>query len=99
EVFSGFGYHKEAIVALADALKLDADDFNLVLNYVSALHQADRFDDALAQLDVAQKLVTNAEEGEQVLQARIKVFQSTDSLNDRAESLAKELAAGTRATA
>ena len=33
EVFAGFGYRKEAIIAMADAISLDKDDFGLLMTY------------------------------------------------------------------
>jgi len=42
EVFSGFGYRKEGIATIAEALKLDPEDFNLLLTYAAMLHQDDR---------------------------------------------------------
>ncbi|HTU17039.1 MAG TPA: DUF1583 domain-containing protein [Gemmataceae bacterium] len=94
EVFSGFGYRKEAATAFSDAVKLDPEDFNLRLRYAELLHLDERNDDALAQIDAAEKLVDNAEDAEAVLQARIKVYQATDTLAARTAELRKELDAG-----
>jgi tetratricopeptide (TPR) repeat protein len=99
EVLSGFGYKKEALAALGDALTLEKDDINLYLTYADLLGQQERHDEALAQLDKAQKLISNAEEGESVLQAQIKVYEATDTLDSRAEALRKELDAGKEPTA
>jgi tetratricopeptide (TPR) repeat protein len=99
EVFSGFGYRKEAVAAFADAVELDKDDFNLRLRYADLLHLDERNDDALAQIDAAAKLVSNAEEAEGVLQAQIKVYQATDTLAARTADLQKELDAGKDVTA
>ncbi len=91
EVFSGFGYRKEAVAAFADAVALEKDDFNLRLRYAELLHLDGRNDDALAQIDAAAKLAGNAEESESVLQAQIKVYQATDTLTARTAALQKEL--------
>src|SRR5262249_29523465 len=91
EVHAGFGYTKEAIGALADAVTLDKDDINLRLTYADLLHQQDENDEALAQLDAAAKLVSNAEEVESVLVAQIKVYQATDVLDQRTAELQKQL--------
>ncbi|MCI0457302.1 MAG: tetratricopeptide repeat protein, partial [Gemmataceae bacterium] len=99
EVLAGFGYRKEALTALADALALEKDDFNLLVKYADLLHQDERHDDALAQLDVAAKLASNAEEAETVLVQQIKIYQATETLESRITGLQKELAAGQDATA
>ncbi|HEY7329262.1 MAG TPA: tetratricopeptide repeat protein, partial [Gemmataceae bacterium] len=94
EVFNGFGYRKEAIAAFADAVSLEKDDFNLRLRYAELLHLDERNEDALAQIDAADKLVGNSDEAESALQARIKVYQAADTLTTRATELQKELDAG-----
>ncbi|HEY1377965.1 MAG TPA: DUF1583 domain-containing protein, partial [Gemmataceae bacterium] len=99
EVFAGFGYKTEAIAALADALSLEKDDFNLVLRHAELLHDDGQPDAALARLDAAAKLASNAEEAESVLVAQVKIYQATDTLAARTEALQKELAASKDATA
>ncbi len=99
EVFNGFGYRKEALAAFADAIGLDKDDFNLRLRYAELLHLGERNDDALAQIDAAEKLGSNADEAESVLQARIKVYQAADTLTAHTTELQKELDAGKDVTA
>ena len=49
EVFAGFGYRKDAIFALADAIKLDKTDFNLYISYADQLHQNEQHTDALVR--------------------------------------------------
>ncbi|HTU93977.1 MAG TPA: tetratricopeptide repeat protein, partial [Gemmataceae bacterium] len=99
EVLNGFGYRKEAAAAFADAVELDKEDFNLRLRYSELLHLDERNDDALAQIAAAEKLASNADETESVLQARIKVYQATDTLTERTAELQKELDAGKDVTA
>src|SRR5262249_3522873 len=99
EVLSGFGYLKEAIATSAEACKLEGDDFNLHVRHAGLLHQAERFDAALEELEVAAKLAGNAEENEEVLQEQIKNYQAKDSLPAEADALQKELTAGKDATA
>src|SRR5262249_46477044 len=99
EVLSGFGYRKEAIEVLADALSLEKDDFNLLIKHADLLHLDGRNDDALKQLQAASKLISNAEEAESILQAKIKIYQATDTLEARIEELKKELEAGKDVTA
>ncbi len=62
EVFAGFGYRKEAIGAMADAISLDKDDFGLLMTYAELLHQDGQFDLALAQITAASKRTSNPEE-------------------------------------
>ncbi|HEY7326940.1 MAG TPA: tetratricopeptide repeat protein, partial [Gemmataceae bacterium] len=99
EVFNGFGYRKEAIASFADAVNLEKDDFNLRLRYAELLHLDERNDDALAQIDSAEKLASNADEAESVLQARIKIYQAADTLTTHTAELQKELNVGKDATA
>jgi tetratricopeptide (TPR) repeat protein len=99
EVFNGFGYRKEAVAAFAEAVGLDKDDFNLRLRYAELLELDERHDDALAQIDTAEKLASNADEAEAALQARIKIYQSTDTLTKHTDKLREELDAGKDATA
>src|SRR5439155_2762256 len=99
EVFAGFGYRAEAIAAIADALTLEKDDFNLTLRYADLLHQDQKFDVALKQLDAAGKLTNSPEDVEQVMVAQIKNFQAMDKLADQIAELQKELDANPNAPA
>ncbi|HTK76315.1 MAG TPA: tetratricopeptide repeat protein, partial [Gemmataceae bacterium] len=99
EVLAGFGYRTEALAALADALSLERDDFNLIVRYADLLHQDEKHEDALKQLESAIKLASNAEETEIVLLAQIKIFTATDTLGRRIDELQKQLAAGQDPTA
>src|SRR6185437_10849121 len=99
EVFAGFGYRKEAIAAMADAVKLEGDDFDMLMTFAELLYQDGQHDDALKQIATASARTSNAEEVEQVLVAQIKVYQATDKLVERIESLQKELTANKDATA
>ena len=98
EVFAGFGYRKEAIDAMTQAISLEKDDFNLLTTYADLLHQEGRNEDALAQIDLAAKFTSNPDEVEQILSARIKIYQALDQLADRIDELQKDLAAGKNAT-
>ncbi len=91
EVFAGFGYRKEAIAALADAVALDKTDFNLFVAYADQLHQNEQHDEALKQLDSASKLISNAEDAETILLAQLKIYQATNSLAAHIDELQKEL--------
>ena len=94
EVLAGFGYRKEAIDAMAQAISLERDDFNLLTTYADLLAQEGKHDDALKQIDLASKFTSNADEVEQVLSARIKLFQALDQLGEKIDELQKDLAAG-----
>jgi tetratricopeptide (TPR) repeat protein len=99
EVLAGFGYRKEAIEAMADAVNLEKDDFNLLMTFAELLHLEGRNDEALKQIDVAAKLTSNPEEVEQILAAQIKVYQATEKLGEKIDELHNELEAGKEATA
>ena len=95
EVMAGFGYRKEAVAAMADAVTLERDDFTTLMTYADLLNQDSQYDASLAQIDAASKLTSNPEEVEQVLAAQIKVYQETEKLDDKIDELQKELDAGT----
>src|SRR5262249_26211905 len=99
EVFGGFGYLKEATETMAEAGKLEPDNFNLQGKYSELLYQAERFPDALKQLENAQKLASNDEEAEAVLQQQIKCLQGGETLEAETVALQKELDTGKDATA
>jgi tetratricopeptide (TPR) repeat protein len=99
EVLAGFGYRKEAIEAMADAVSLEKDDFTLLMTYAELLHQDGQNDKSLEQIATASKLTSNPEEVEQVLTAQIKVYQATEKLGDKIDELQRELDAGKDATA
>jgi tetratricopeptide (TPR) repeat protein len=99
EVLAGFGYLKEAIAANAEACDLAKDDFNLRLHAAELLHQAERYPDALGELDRAERLAANDEEAEGVLQQRLKTLQAANQLTAQADALQKELEAGKDASA
>lgn len=99
EVFAGFGYRKEAVAAMADAISLEKDDFAMLMTYAELLHQDGRNDEALQQIATANKLASNPEDAEQVLVAQIKVYQATEKLGERIDELQKDLDAGKDATA
>lgn len=91
EVLAGFGYLTEAIATNSEACELDKKDFSLWLKQSDFLHQAERFDEALAQLTIADSLTTNDEEREAVLAREIKNRQANGSLKTRIDELKKEL--------
>jgi tetratricopeptide (TPR) repeat protein len=99
EVFAGFGYRKQAIDAMADAISLEKDDFTLLMTYAELLHQDEQHAKALEQIALASTRTSNPEEVEQILLAQIKVYQATDKLADEILSLEKELNEGKSATA
>jgi tetratricopeptide (TPR) repeat protein len=98
EVLDGFGYLARSLEPSAEACKLDDDDFNLRLKYADRLHRAGRYDDALAQLDVAARLAEKEEESEAVLAAQLQAYEASGTLAAQATSLQKELDSGRDAT-
>jgi tetratricopeptide (TPR) repeat protein len=93
EVFAGFGYRKEAIAAMADAISLEKDDFGLLMTYAQLLNEDGQHDLALQQIAAASKRTSNPEEVEQILIAEIKVYQATEKLVDQIAALEKEIGA------
>src|SRR5262249_13895750 len=98
EVFSGFGYLKEAGEASSEACKVEADDLNLQSRHAELLAQNEQYEEALKQLDVAARLASTPEDAESVLQQQIRNLQATEQLSEQIEKLEKELNAGTDAT-
>ncbi|MES2789222.1 MAG: DUF1583 domain-containing protein, partial [Planctomycetota bacterium] len=92
EVLIGFGYLAEGTAALAEAVKLDPQGFDLQIRLAKALSQGGKYEDALQSLAQAEKLVTNAEESESVLQQQLLAFQASEKLPALIEALEKELA-------
>ena len=76
EVYSGFGYAKEAMAEIAAACKLDAKDFSLQLKASDYHTRGEKYDEALAFVAAAQKLAANDDEKEEVLLQQIKVYQA-----------------------
>ncbi len=93
EVLSGFGYLKEALPPLSDAIALEPDSFDLRLKLASLDHRLEKFDDAETQLAAAAKLAEKDEEKDAVLEARVKNDQAANRLAARIETLRKELEA------
>ncbi|HEV3167805.1 MAG TPA: tetratricopeptide repeat protein, partial [Isosphaeraceae bacterium] len=99
EVQSGFGYRKQALEAIAQACKLDPESFDLQIQYADLLQAAERFDDAMKQLDVAAKAADDPEQLEAVLDRQIKNYQAGNTLTARIDALKTDLDAGNDATA
>src|SRR5262249_37402688 len=77
EVLAGFGYVKEAIAPLQEAVALDKDDFDLRMKLADLSHRLEKFDDAETQLAAAAGLASKDEEKSAVLEARVKNDQAT----------------------
>ena len=99
EVLAGFGYVKEALPKLVEAVALEPDAFDLRLRLASLNHRLEKYDDAETQLTAAAKLAEKEEEKDAVLDARVKNDQAANRLAQRIEALNKELAATPGATA
>ena len=91
EVFAGFGYLKESIAPLTEAVKLDADNFDYHLKLADYLHRLERYDDAETELAAARKLAEKDEQKDAVLEARVKNDQAADRVAERIAALTKEL--------
>ncbi|HZW30043.1 MAG TPA: tetratricopeptide repeat protein, partial [Isosphaeraceae bacterium] len=99
EVLAGFGYLKEAIAPLKEAVDLEQEDFDLRLKLAELSHKLERYDDAAAQLLAASKLAEKAEEKSAVLEAQVKNDQAAGRLAHRIEAMRKALESGQGATA
>jgi tetratricopeptide (TPR) repeat protein len=99
EVLAGFGYLKQAVPPLTEAVALDPKEFNLRLKLADLLHRGERFDEVNAQLDAAESLAENDEERSAALEARVKNDLAAGKVAERVEQLRKELDASQGATA
>ncbi len=89
EVLAGFGYVKEAITPLTEAVALEKDDFSLRLTLAGYANRLERYDEAEAQLATAAKLAESDEEKTAVLEARVKNDQAAGRLAARIEAIAQ----------
>ncbi|MEE8450364.1 MAG: DUF1583 domain-containing protein, partial [Thermoguttaceae bacterium] len=99
EVLDGFGYPDEAIRAVSEACRLDAEDFHTNLLYADLLSKAERFEDAIEQLRQVAGLADSFEQREIVLDRQIDNYRSAEQLEARTQALAAELQADKQPTA
>ena len=99
EVLAGFGYLKEAVGPLSEAVQLDKDDFDLRLKLAELSHRLEKFDDAEVQLMAAAKLAEKDEQKTAVLESRVKNDLAASRLPQKIASMRKDLEAGRGATA
>ncbi|MDR3639221.1 MAG: DUF1583 domain-containing protein [Isosphaeraceae bacterium] len=99
EVLAGFGYRKESVEPIAEAVALEPDNFELRTKQADLLFAVERYDDALKPLDEAEKLADNDEQRDAVLERQIKTYVAANTLADRTVTLQKELDAGRDASA
>ncbi|MGP0063330.1 MAG: DUF1583 domain-containing protein [Isosphaeraceae bacterium] len=98
EVLAGFGYLKEAIGPMSEAVQLDKEDFDLRLKLAELSHRLEKFDEAEVQLAAAAKLAEKDEQKTAVLEARVKNDLAAGRLPQRIAGMRKELEAGRGAT-
>src|SRR5262249_30047667 len=91
EVLASFGYVKEAIRPLEEAVALEKDDFDLRMKLAEYLHRLGRFDDAESQLAAASRLSARDEQHVAVRESRVKNDQAAGRLAARIEAMRKEL--------
>ena len=94
EVLAGFGYLKEALPPLTEAVALEPDSFDLQLKLAALDHRLEKYDDAETQLAAAAKLAEKDEEKDAVLEARVKNDQAAGPAGPAHRDLAQR--AGSR---
>ena len=92
EVLAGFGYLEEGVGHILEACRIDNDEFKYPLKAAEMLSRSEKYDDALKQLDAADKLADSPENAEMVLQQRIRNLQLADKLEAQVAALQKDLA-------
>ncbi|HEV3121804.1 MAG TPA: tetratricopeptide repeat protein, partial [Isosphaeraceae bacterium] len=99
EVLAGFGYREGAAQAYAEACALDGDLFEPRLKYAELLTGLERFEEATAQLERAERLAADPEQTQAVLEQAIKNDQAAGRIPERIATLQKELETGQAANA
>lgn len=84
EVLSTFHYSDEALATMAKACEMKPT-FGHRARYAELLREAKKFDEALAQLDLAEPLADDPELRELVVEERIKNYQASGTLAQRIE--------------
>src|SRR5262249_57111242 len=80
EVLAGFGYVKEAIGPLQEAVALEKDDFDLRMKLADYLHRLGRLDEAEAQLATASGLADKDERRLAIRGSRVRDDQAAGRL-------------------
>jgi tetratricopeptide (TPR) repeat protein len=93
EVLAGFGYIKESIAPLQEAVALEKDDFDLRMKLAEYLHRLGRFDEAEAQHSAAQAMATRDEQRVAVRESRVKNDQAAGRMATRIATMRQELEA------
>jgi tetratricopeptide (TPR) repeat protein len=91
EIYNSFGYLDQAILQIAEACKLDAKDFALHLKASEYHSRANKFDEALAFIGIAEKLAANVEEQDATVAQRIEVYRSSRRLDAEIDALAEKV--------
>lgn len=94
EVLSSFGYLAEALPEIEAACKLDTKDLSLQMKAADLFAKAEKYVEALAALQQAEKLTQNDDERGLVLDAQLKIYQQDQSLERRVADLAAKTAGG-----
>ncbi len=82
EVFSTFGYPERALETMASACEMEPG-FGERARYAELLRDAGRYDDALAQLDIAEPLADDRELRELLIAERIENYKAAGTLGER----------------
>ncbi|QDT02593.1 tetratricopeptide repeat protein [Rubripirellula lacrimiformis] len=86
EVFGTFDLHDRSLAAWRDASKLDLT-FAQELRFAKTLRDAKKHDEAIARLEVAQKIAETPDEQEQVLKDLITTYQQAGTLSQQIADL------------
>ncbi len=91
EVYRSFGFEQEAVAEIAEACRMDPKDFSLQIQGAEYHIRSNKFDEALALVEAAEKLAANDDEREAVLKVRLEAFQSSQRLEAEIEKLMASL--------
>ena len=87
EVYNSFGYQEQAVKEIAEACRMDAKDFSLQIRGAEYHMRGNLFKEAIAFIDIAEKLAANDDERDTVVKQRMEVFQSNQQLGAEIEKL------------
>lgn len=91
EVFATFGYNDRALETMAEACEMNPN-FGQRGRYAELLRKSEKYEEALAQLDLAEPLAEAPEEREIVIEERIANYQAQGNLGERIDELETALA-------
>lgn len=99
EVYSEFGLDEKAIETVAKAAEMEPDRFDIQRSWALRLMDVEKWEDALARLDIAETHAESVEDTDNIFKKRVEALRSGELLAAKTDELEAELNAGTNITA